>query len=143
VISYCQSNFQTTFQFRQLKFRPGHIITLTWLKHPPASKEWFIYAQITIGTRDIAPLDAFQLLKVGQVGGNVDCLVEHEIEAEDLMVDDIIVEIVPENVQVDPAVYDLLYVDLPLSVFECEGSLWADRPMGNGDVGEKFLNVLY
>ena len=53
----------------------------------------------------------------------MDCLVEHEIEAEDLMVDDIIVEIVPENVQVDPAVYDLLYVDLPLSVFECEGSL--------------------
>lgn len=50
-----------------------------------------------IGTRDTAPFDTFQLLKVGQIGGNVDCLVEHEIEAEDLMVDDIIVEIVPED----------------------------------------------
>jgi len=78
---------------------------------------------LAIGTRDIAPLDTFQLLKVGQIGGNVDCLVEHEIEAEDLIVDDIIVEIVPEDVQVAPAVYDLPYVDLPLSVFECEGSL--------------------
>lgn len=34
---------------------------------------------LAIGTRDTAPLDTFQLLKVGQVGGNVDCLVEHDI----------------------------------------------------------------
>ena len=78
---------------------------------------------LAIGTRDTAPFDTFQLLKVGQIGGNVDCLVEHEIEAEDLMVDDIIVEIVPEDVEVNPAVYDLPYVDLPLNVFECDGSL--------------------
>ncbi len=78
---------------------------------------------LAIGTRDTAPYDTFQLLKVGQIGGNVDCLVEQEIEAEELLVDDIIVEIVPEEVEVNPVVYDLTYVDLPLNVFECDGSL--------------------
>ena len=63
---------------------------------------------LVTGTRDIAPLDTFQLLKVDQIGGNVDCLVEYEIETEDLIVDDIIVEVVPEDVQVTPAICDLL-----------------------------------
>ncbi len=63
--------------------------------------------------------DSFELLKVGQIGGNVDCHVEHTLESDPLQIDDQIVEIVPADVDVTPVDYDLTWVDRALTVFEC------------------------
>jgi hypothetical protein len=75
---------------------------------------------VALAVESVSPYNSFELLKVGQIGGNVDCYLDHTLEPEVLAIDDDIVEIVPVDVPVAPIEFSLPWVDLSLTVSECD-----------------------
>jgi hypothetical protein len=74
---------------------------------------------IALATRATNPFDAFELIKVGQIGGGVECLEEHEIEAEALEIEREVVEILHENFVPIVDDYELAVTVIELIVNEC------------------------
>lgn len=75
---------------------------------------------LAVAAEPVSPYSSFELLRVGQIGGGVDCYVDHPLELEELIVDDDVVEIVPLDVDVEPREFPLTWVDRPLTVTECD-----------------------
>jgi hypothetical protein len=71
---------------------------------------------LALGAKADSPYTSFQLLKVGQVGGGVEAYVEHPLTAEDLEIEEELVEMVSADDDITPIDHPLTWVDLPLIV---------------------------
>lgn len=71
-------------------------------------------------SEDTYPAHSFELLKVGQIGGNVTCTAEDTtLTAQSLTVTDLSIPLVSPSIPVDPVDTPLLWVDRTLTVTDC------------------------
>jgi hypothetical protein len=71
-------------------------------------------------SEDTYPAHSFELLKVGQVGGNVTCTADDTtLTTQSLTVTDLSIDLVSPSIPVDPVDTPLLWVDRTLTVTDC------------------------
>lgn len=75
---------------------------------------------LLLGSKDLTPFTSFELLKVGQVGGNVSCTAEDTtLTAQPLSVTDLSISLVSPSITVSPVDHTLTWVDRALTAGDC------------------------